>query len=348
MKFKTIPNCTNYVHNGVEFAQVPTALVLADKAGGWKARWAIGRMKYAIGPGLYAVGEPGAESPVLVSANYKMSFDRLRRELTGIDAWIMVIDTDGINVWCAAGKGTFGTEEIVRRIEAVGLKDVVSHRKLIVPQLGAPGVSAHEVRDKAEFRVVYGPIRAADLPVFLESSMKANEAMRRVRFGIWQRIVTVPVEFVMSLKYVAIVAACFFLLAGLNRDGYSVSLVMSRGLFSAGLLAVTFLAAVIFGPALLPWLGGKAFSLKGLWIGVALAAGLVILSVLRQGLLNNVSLVGWMLMIPAVSSFVVMNFTGASTYTSLSGVRREMRIAVPIQLAAVAAGVILWVVGLFL
>jgi len=126
-------------------------------------------MRYTVDPGLYAVGNPDAQSPVLVTANYKMSFDRLRAELSGIDAWILVLNTDGINVWCAAGKRTFGTEELVRRIESSGLARVVAHRKLIVPQLGGPGVAAHQVKELSGFRVVYGPIRAEDLPAFLES-----------------------------------------------------------------------------------------------------------------------------------------------------------------------------------
>ena len=79
-----------------------------------KVRWGIGRMNYRVDPGLYSLGNPDALSPVLVSANYKMSFDRLRESLPGRNAWILVLDTDGVNVWCAAGKGTFGTEELTR------------------------------------------------------------------------------------------------------------------------------------------------------------------------------------------------------------------------------------------
>ena len=105
-----------------------TDLGWRDRLGSWKARWGLGRMRYGVEPGLYAVGEPAPESPVLVSANYKMSFDRLRSQLAGRDAWILVLDTHGINVWCAAGKGTFGTDEILRRMEATGLGGVVSHR----------------------------------------------------------------------------------------------------------------------------------------------------------------------------------------------------------------------------
>ena len=98
--------------------RIATELRRQDRLGALKVRLCIGRMDYGVGPGLYAVGNPSADSPVLVSANYKLSFDRLRRELGGLDLWIMVLDTRKINVWCAAGKGTFGTEEIVGRLEA--------------------------------------------------------------------------------------------------------------------------------------------------------------------------------------------------------------------------------------
>ncbi|HQL32652.1 MAG TPA: hypothetical protein PK969_05305, partial [Treponemataceae bacterium] len=67
-------------------------------------RLGIGRNKASVTPGLYFIGSPGAASPVLVSANYRLSFDALRKELSGIDAWILVVDTRGVNVWCAAGK----------------------------------------------------------------------------------------------------------------------------------------------------------------------------------------------------------------------------------------------------
>jgi len=119
-------------------------------------------MNYRVDPGLYAIGEPTEESPVFVTANYKLSFDLLRRAVSSIHGWILVLDTLGINVWCAAGKGTFGTDELVDRIQSSGLADVVSHRKLIVPQLGAPGIAAHEVKRRSGFQVIYGPVRAED------------------------------------------------------------------------------------------------------------------------------------------------------------------------------------------
>ena len=330
-------------HNGRQIPRVSTDLSRADKFGDIKVRLAYGRMRYTVEPRIYAVGEPNAESPVFVSANYKLSFNRLRSRLVGLDGWILVLDTKGINVWCAAGKGTFGTEELVGRIEQVHLGEIVAHRKLILPQLSAPGVSAHAVKQQSGFRVIYGPVRSDDIPAFLDSGMKATEQMRRVEFPLADRAVLIPVELISWGKYVLVAAVCLLVLAGLNRDGYSARLIVSDGLRSAGILLGGLLAAAVLGPVLLPWLPGRAFSVKGLWIGLAMSLGLGL-----WGSRSNIpGLIAWFLMIPALTSFVVMNFTGASTYTSLSGVKREMRIAVPAQLICAVAGVGLWLVARF-
>ena len=192
-----------------------TSLTFADRLGSWKARWAINRMNFRVQPGLYAVGRPTAESPVFVSANYKMSFDRLRSNLEGIDGWIMVLDTRGINVWCAAGKGTFGTAEIINRIQQVRLGEIVSHRKLILPQLGAPGVSAHEVKELCGFNVIYGPIMARDIKAFIDAGYKAVPEMRKVKFTFRDRIVLIPTDLVKSSKFLFLAMAGLLLLSGL-------------------------------------------------------------------------------------------------------------------------------------
>jgi acetyl-CoA decarbonylase/synthase complex subunit gamma len=338
---KKINNLSFVTHKGRQIRQVSTELPWIDRLGHWKVRWGLGRMKYIIEPGIYAVGSPDSDSPVFVSANYKMSFNCLRSQLNGRSGWILVLDTKGINVWCAAGKGTFGTDELVNRIKTVKLTEIVNHRTLVVPQLGATGVSAHEVKQRSDFRVLYGPVRAEDLPAFLDAGMKATGQMRRVNFTMWNRMVLIPVEIVMWSKYTIFAAACFFLLAGLNKGGYSISLAVNDGLPSAILLLVSFLAAAILGPMLLPWLPGRAFSVKGIWIGLAVTLGLWFYN------FERFEAIAWLLIIPTVTSFMVMSFTGASTYTSLSGVRREMRIAVPLQLLCAVSGIGLWLAGRF-
>jgi len=320
--------------------RVKTALDRSDRLGALKARWGIGRMRYRVEPGLYALGNPKPETPVLVSANYKLSFDTLRSRLQGRDAWILVLDTRGINVWCAAGKGTFGTEEVVRRVEAARLHEVVSHRRLVLPQLGAPGVAAHEVKERTGFRVVYGPVRAEDISAFLDAGMETTAGMRRVRFPLRDRLAVAPMELVASARYFLPLAAVFALLGALGLPFAGVS--------SAVALLAAWLGGAVLVPALLPWLPGRAFASKGVWAGAAIALGLAAWGLARPGFFGNgPTVLAWLFLVPAVVSFLGMNFTGASTYASLSGVRREMRIAVPLQVACAVAGLGLWVAGRF-
>ncbi|MBI4879471.1 MAG: acetyl-CoA synthase subunit gamma [Planctomycetes bacterium] len=327
---------------------VSTTLTARDRLGGWRVRWAIGRMNYRVDPGLYAAGDPTPASPVLVTANYKLTFDRLRSRLAGVDAWLLVLDTRGINVWCAAGKGTFGTEELVQRIEAVRLGEVVSHRDLIVPQLGATGVSAHLVRERSGFRVRYGPVRAADLPACLRDGMRVPPEARRVRFSLLDRLVLVPVELTGFLRLFLCVAAGLLLLSGLGPDGYAMERMRGPGVRGALLLSAAYLGGAALTPILLPWIPGRAFSLKGAWVGLALLLVAAALQWAGAGLFDNLmEAAAWAFLLPAVASFLAMNFTGASTFTSLSGVRREMRWAVPAQVAAAAIGLFLLVYGRF-
>lgn len=327
---------------------VSTRLKMADRFGTWKARWGIGRMQYRVAPGLYAVGSPAPDSPVLVSANYKLSFDRLRSCLNGLDAWIMVVDTNGVNVWCSAGKGTFCADEVVRRIEEVRLPEVVSSRKLILPQLSAAGVAAHEVGKRSGFHAAFGPVRAEDVRAFLAAGMQATPEMREVRFPMGERLAVIPVELVQAASKVLLVAACFFLVAGLGRDGYSASRAMDAGLFSAVLFLLVCLASLALAPLLLPWLPGRAFAIKGAWLGMGLLVALAGYKWPLPGTFENWFTFGaWCLILPAVASFAAINFTGCTTFTSVSGARREVRVAVPIQAALAGLGIVLWLVGRF-
>jgi acetyl-CoA decarbonylase/synthase complex subunit gamma len=142
------------------------------------------------------------------------------------------------------------------------------------------------------------------------------------------------------------VAAAFLLLAGLGPDGYAWARVASAGVASALLWTTAALGSVILTAALLPWLPGRALSLKGLWVGLAMLAVLFGWAGIPPAALGGwLTAAAWGLIVPAVASFLAMNFTGATTYTSLSGVRREVRLALPVQIAAAADGVVLWLAG---
>jgi acetyl-CoA decarbonylase/synthase complex subunit gamma len=272
-----------------------------------------------------------------------MSFDRLREALPGRHAWLLVLDTKGINVWCAAGKGTFGTEELVRRIESNGLAHIVAHRQLILPQLSGPGVAAHKVKKLSGFKVIYGPIKATDLPAFLDAGLKATPEMRNKSFTIRERAVLIPVELVSVLKWALIILPAFFFLGGLGGQAGFWSSALNHGLFAIVALLSAVAAGAVLTPILLPWLPGRAFSVKGLTMGLIT---ILILTTFRTGNFSDwagrVEILAWFLLIPAIAAYLAMNFTGASTYTSLSGVKKEMKWAVPLEIVAGVTGLFLW------
>jgi hypothetical protein len=345
---KTKETAIDYIDTSIgKIPIVPSSLNFKDKLDAWKVRWTIGRMKYMIEPGLYAIGNPTADSPVFVSANYKLSFDSLRKVLPDISAWILVLDTKGINVWCAAGKGTFGTDELIGKIKDTNLHQIMNHRRLIVPQLGAPGVAAHLVKEATDFKVLYGPIRAVDLKSFIESGYKASPAMRQARFNMLDRLKVIPVEVVQGFKYTVLLSIVFFLLSGFNSTGYSVAKIFSSGFIPAICIVLAFIAGTVLTPLLLPFIPGRAFSLKGFNIIIPIFILIYSFSTSFQEL-HVVEKVAWFLLMTSISSFFAMNFTGASTFTSLSGVKKEMRFAVPLQIFSFVSGFILWIIGRFI
>jgi len=285
------------------------------------ARWAVNREGHRVTPGLYALGKTTPDSPVFVTANYTLSFDALRSALNGRDAYILVLDTKGINVWCAAGKGTFGTDELVDRIEVTRLAEVVNHRNLILPQLGAPGVSGFEVTKRTHFKVEYGPVRAHDLPEYL-ISRSATPEMRRVHFTLLDRLTLIPVEFVSVL---------LILIALL--------LIGSRG------PAAAVVAGTVLLPLLLPWLPTHDLSTKGFILGGLVALAFAITAFMKSPgsalWLRSAGALSYLLLIPSITAFLALNFTGSTTFTSRTGVRREMFAYIPVMAWMFGAGLLL-------
>jgi hypothetical protein len=298
------------------------------------------RNRYSIAPGLYCVGWPDADSPVLASANYKLSFDALRKELKSIDAWIMVLDTRGVNVWCAAGKKTFSSEEVVRRAQITGLGRIVRHRELILPQLSAPGVSAHEVKKGCGFKVIWGPVRSKDLKSFLEAGKKADPTMREVTFTLKERLEVAPVEISHLIKPSLWVLPILFLISGVGGHLFSLNAAWSRGAMALAAYGAGILAGAIVAPAALPWIPGRAFSVKGAFTGLIAAMGIIYLYWHELGKLDTLAILLWTIV---VSSYLAMNFTGSTPFTSPSGVEKEMRRAIPVQLCFLLGAAAAWV-----
>jgi len=325
--------------------RIKTKLERPDILGTIKVRLGVNRSQYKVAPGLYSMGDVTPDSPVLVTANYKLTFDILRKDLTGTHAWVLVLDTRGINVWCAAGKKTFSTQELIQRVKQTRLQEVVTHRRLILPQLSATAVSGKAVKKGCGFKVTWGPIQARDVKSFIEAGLKADKAMRRVTFTFVERLILVPVELSFLRKYIFWILLAGFILSGIGPGIFSIGLSWSRGLIMIAACATGIFSGAVAAPVLLPWIPGRAFAVKGVLTGLLM--GVAMLMLLGKSI-NLVAVTTLILLIVSISSYLAMNFTGSTPYTSPSGVEKEMRVAIPLQAVAITLAVLGWIGSAFI
>ncbi len=323
--------------------RVSTEVTRSDLREHFRCRVGSFRDDYTVMPGLYAAGNPGSNSDVLVSANYKLSFDHLRRELKELDVWIIVLDTKGINVWCAAGKGTFGTDELIKQITSAKLDKVVDHRRIIVPQLGAPGINAHAVRQMTGFRVHYGPVYARDIREFINAGYKATRTMRTVRFNMIDRLVLTPMEINPAMKkYFPWYALTILGIFGLQPTGIIFRDAWQGGMPFLLLGLISILAGAVLTPLLLPIVPFRSFAVKGWIVGVASLVAVSRFPLFRQS--SGFLLLVTYIFFPLASSYVALQFTGSTTFTGMSGVKKELRISIPLYIVSVVISLALLVV----
>jgi acetyl-CoA decarbonylase/synthase complex subunit gamma len=173
--------------------------------------------------------------------------------------------------------------------------------------------------------------------------------MRRKTFDFRERLALIPLELVSAVKPMILVLLAFFLLSGLGGPGAYWSNAADYGLWMTAALIASVFAGAVLSPAFLPYLPGRAFSFKGFCLGILTA---VVLIILRDPHLSSwpvrLESLSWLLLVPSLASYLAMSFTGASTYTSLSGVMKEMHLALPLQIVAAALGTVLFLAGRFI
>jgi NAD-dependent dihydropyrimidine dehydrogenase PreA subunit len=219
--------------------------------------------------GLRKVGNPGRSSPVLVTCNFFTTVKRLTRALRGLDLWLLVAESHGVNVWCAAGGGEFNTHSVVSAVKTSGIADMVDHRTMVLPPLGAPGINAHEVARETGWTVMWGPVRAAEIPRYLAQGMRRDESMKRVTYRWLERLDTA----LGSLFIVYLLTAVGFLAFG--RQLLLDYLAVGAGAFLFFMLAC-------------PWLPGRHGLTKAILPEVALALAAVATLLLQGNVLNRV------------------------------------------------------------
>lgn len=138
--------------------------------------------------GLIQIGNPGRNAPVLLTGNFQLTVERVRRALRGSDAYLLVANSHGLNVWCAATGGHLTNHDVISVLKTSGIEDLVDHRQVILPQLAATGIEGKLIHRKTGWRVVWGPVYAASIPRFLAAGLKKTPNMRVVRFAWSQRL----------------------------------------------------------------------------------------------------------------------------------------------------------------
>jgi NAD-dependent dihydropyrimidine dehydrogenase PreA subunit len=138
--------------------------------------------------GLIRIGHPGKNAPVFLTCNYHLTVERVKRTLKEIDCYLLVANSRGINVWCAAAGGHFTSHDVISALKTSGIEEIVNHRKVILPQLAATGIESRVIQKKTGWNVVWGPVYAKDIPAFLKCGSMKTPEMREVKFPLVQRI----------------------------------------------------------------------------------------------------------------------------------------------------------------
>lgn len=159
--------------------------------------------------GLVRIGNPGRNAPVLVTGNFQLTVDRVRHALKGLDAYLLVANSHGVNVWCAATGGHLTNHDIVSVIKTSGIEARVDHREVILPQLAATGIEGKVIHHKTGWKVVWGPVYATSIPEFLANQRKKTEEMRVVRFP-WQQRFEMAVAWAFPISILSLLLLPFW------------------------------------------------------------------------------------------------------------------------------------------
>ncbi len=128
----------------------------------------------AVDAHLYKIGEPGSDSPVLVTTNFALTYFTVEGEVENskVPAYITVVDTGGLGVLNSYADDKLTGTTIAKAVKSSDVMTQVRHNKVIIPGLVA--VLKGELEDELGCEVVVGPEEAAGIPNFLRMEWKAE------------------------------------------------------------------------------------------------------------------------------------------------------------------------------
>ena len=246
--------------------------------------------------GLRTIGNPGRDAPVLVTCNFDLTVRRVVKALKGLDCYLLVAPSHGINVWCAAGGGMFNAHSVTSVVKTSRIAEKVDHRTLILPQFSAPGIDIARVGQQTGWRCKFGPAYATDIPAYIEANLGKTDDMRRARFRLGDRL-EMAVMWAGLLSAVAVIPVVIFnwrMLPGV------LAMIWGFALFLFG-----------FFDQVSRFVPGPVGLVKTLILGLVGAAGVIAYG-LAIGDWSTGSIVGWSLAILGVALVLGFDLDGTS------------------------------------
>ena len=297
-----------------------------------------GSVLIPIESGLYIYGNPTDQSPVLVTANYQLTVRRVGSALQEQDVYLLVADAMGENVWCAARGDKFSTNEVVEVIKATRIGELVSHRRLILPQLAAGGIDHREVRDTIGWKARFGPVYAKDIPQYLQTGKK-TEKQRTISFDLRERL---EMAFQQSFFLSKFLFFWLFVVGLLGRI-----ILPNFDLFEIFilLLPILWLSYIVFA-LFFPLFPTKSFLKRSILYGVLLAFLLSTFGGLWNPQVTIINVSQWFVIGFALGHFLGMDYSGASPISKPTEIDEEYPTMIILLGASLVILLALTIVGL--
>ncbi len=222
-----------------------------------------------VEPGLRTIGNPGRNSPVILTSNFHLTVRRVEKSLKNENVFLLVAPTNGINVWCAATGGELNTHSVITAIKTSRLNDRVDHNKIILPQLSASGIDLVLLKKETGRKGFFGPAYSKSIPKYLKdhSSVFENnktvfslpfrlEMLLSMNFIIW--FATAIVTLFAAPELVLPVSIYFWLTGVILYAGYPV-IPGKSGWLKAGVFSIIEIIAIALYTSLILKMPGFAY-----------------------------------------------------------------------------------------
>ena len=292
------------------------------------------RRTYIFEPGLYFTGNKyDINAPLLVTCNYHMTVFILWRVLKSRDVRLLVIDTEGINVWCSSGKGKFSAGEIQKQLQRYS-KDILTAGDkitLVLPKLSLSGVSIPELK-KNSIRPIIGPVYAKDLPAYLDDVPLKNRNSDKYLFSLKDRLFTLVPSLAQIIKYGLYITA---------------GLLIWHHFFSTGIywqVIPVMAVVVVLYTLFFPLLPSKRFAVKGIYLYIVLALIYSACHYYCGAGGNLLSYLFYMSFTGGASLFFSLSYTGNSGVSNYSLVKDEIIKFLPLTVLFLLASLIIIII----